>query len=119
MLNPYVLLALVLFYASSIGAVGYKAYHLGGEHVIAEQAETQELIDKVYDKAQQGAAEAISKLEVKNVTIRQKAETITREVPVYRDCHHDADGLRLLNEALAPGSEPAGHGELPGADPAH
>lgn len=98
--NPWVLLAIGLFYVGSLGAVGYKAYGLGGDHVIAEQAKTQELIDKVYDKAQAGAAEAIAKIEVKNATIRQKAETITREVPVYTDCKQTPEALELVNEAL-------------------
>lgn len=111
--NPYVLLAIALFYFGSLGAVGYKAYQAGGDHVIAE---TQKLIDvevRTRDAALAVTSEAIAQIEVKNVTIRQKAETITREVPVYTDCKHDAAGLRLINEALTGKAEPVDPGKLP------
>ena len=118
--NPYAILAIVLFYFASLGGVGYKAYRIGEEHVIAEQAKTEQLIEAVTEKAQQGAAEAIARIEIKNVTIRQKAETITREVSVYSECQHDPAGLQLINDALNPANgQSAGKGELPGAGPAH
>lgn len=117
--NPYALLAIVLFYVGSIAGVGYKAYRLGEDHVVAEQAKTEVLIAKVKEEAQLGAAEAIAKIEVKHATIRQKTETITREVPVYSECRHDPVGLQLVNDALnSANTQPADKGELPGAGPA-
>lgn len=115
--NPWVLLAAGLALAASHGAVGYKAYRLGQDNVYAEQAKLEEVEKRTREAALIATAEAISKIEVRNVTIRQKAETVVREVPVYRDCRHDPSGLQLVNEALtAPGS--AGGGKLPGTDPA-
>jgi hypothetical protein len=113
-----VILAACAVLAASYGVVGVKAYRAGQNKVIAE---TSRLIDqevRTRDAAIAAASEAISKIEVRNVTVRQKAETITREVPVYRDCRHDGDGLRLVNQALTDTAEPAAGTQLPAADAA-
>jgi hypothetical protein len=116
--NPYVALGLLLAVVASYGAVGFKAYQLGQDNVIAEQAKLQDVETRTRDAALAAASEAISKIEVRNVTIRQKAETITREVPVYGDCRHDPVGLQLVNQALGTEAEPAGRDKLPAADSA-
>ena len=116
--NPYVLLAVVLGLLASHGAVGYKAYRAGQDNVIAETAKLVDVETRTRDAALAAAGEAISKIVVRNVTIRQKAETVTREVPVYRDCRHDPDGLRLANQALGAEAEPADRGKLPASDTA-
>lgn len=65
--------------------------------------------------AASAAADAISRIEVKHVTIRQALETQVREVPVFRNCHLPADSLRNLNAALT-GAEPAAAaGNVPAA----
>ena len=112
--NPWVILAAGVALAASHGAVGWKAYQLGQDNIIATQAKEESIEKRTRDAAIKAASEEISKIEVRNVTIRQKAETITREVPVYRDCRHDPDGLRLINEAIRPGAQPADSGKLPG-----
>jgi uncharacterized protein YbjQ (UPF0145 family) len=118
---PWLILAVTLL----AGAAGAGGYWQGGRHkaneIAAQQAREAALVDKVREAASLAAAEAISRIEVKNVTIRQKAETITREVPVYGDCRHDPRTLGLLNDALAPGAaeaRPADRGKLPAADTA-
>jgi len=68
--------------------------------------------DQIVQKAQEGAAKAIANIEVKNVKIKQKLEREIHEKPVYRDCVHTPDGLRLINDSLT-GS---GDSELPKAD---
>ncbi len=116
---PWALLAVVLLVGAS-GATGYRAGAKHTENQIAAQAAREAaLVDKTREAAAQAAAEQISKIEVKNTTIRQKAEVITREVPIYGDCRHDPRTLGLLNDALAPGAtegKPAGPGELPRTD---
>jgi hypothetical protein len=79
------------------------------------------LIEKVADKAQEGAARVIATLQPKYTTIQQKTETITREVPVYRDCHNTPDEFRLLNDALSGGdsTERSDGVTVPKADAAH
>lgn len=118
MLNPWVILGVVLFYLGSLGAVGWKAYAMGGEHVIAEQVEDEAKRVAEREQVLSTVAEAISTMRTKNVTIRQKAETITRERVVYANCKHDADGVRLINEALTGASQPNVAGELPATRPA-
>jgi hypothetical protein len=53
------------------------------------------------DAAIQAAASEIAKITVTHTTIRQRAETITREVPIYRDCVNDPGVERLLDDARA------------------
>lgn len=115
--NPWVLLAVGAALAASHGAVGYQAYRMGQDNIIAQQAKLEDVEKRTREAALAVTSEAISKIEVRNVTIRQKAETVTREVPVYRDCRHDAVGLQLVNEALA-APKSADYGKLPAADPA-
>ena len=115
--NPWVILAVGVALATSHGVVGYRAYQMGQDNIIAEQAKLADVEKRTRDAALAVTSEAISKIEVRNVTIRQKAETITREVPVYRDCRHDAVGLQLVNEALAAPKSPD-RGKLPATDPA-
>ena len=115
--NPYTLVAILIALVASHGAVGYKAYRAGQDNIIAQQTKLEDVEKRTREAALAVTSEAISKIEVRNVTIRQKAETITREVPVYRDCRHDAVGLQLVNEALA-APKSADYGKLPAADPA-
>lgn len=113
-MNPYILLGLVLAWGASIGGAFFYGRDTGKDSVLAGQT----LIEEVEKRAREGAAEAIAQIEVKNITIRQKAEVITREIPVYRDCRHDPDAVRLLNDALAAPGQVAPDRELPGADTA-
>lgn len=107
---PYVLLAFLL----SVGASGALGYWKGGQHkadsIAAQAAREAALVAKV----QLETAAAIAKIEVRNTTIRQKAEVQIRENVIYR-CPVDADGVRLINEALAPPG-PADDGKLPRPD---
>ena len=65
--------------------------------------------------AQAGAAEAIAKLEVKNVTIRQavQREVVTKEV--FRDCRSGPIALGLLNSAAGASSPATGASDVPGS----
>jgi hypothetical protein len=66
--------------------------------------------------ASEAVAKEIAKIDVRNVTIRQEVQKHVIEKPVYRECLHDPDTLRLLNAAIT-GQEP-GDSKLPGTDPA-
>ena len=99
------------------GAGGYVAGRADGRKLeAAEHREVEAAIAEARDALAAVAAEKISEIEVRNVTIRQKAETITREVPVYRDCRHDPDGLRLVNAALTGSDADPAQGGVPAAD---
>lgn len=111
--NPMLILAAVL---ALIGAYFY-GRHDGGEIAEAQRLRDEQVARQVFDQAQAAAAQEIAKIKVRNTTVQQTLEKEIHEKPVYRDCHHSPDGLRSINAALA-GSEPAGGGELPAADPA-
>ena len=117
-LAPYVAIGAI----AVLAATNLYSYHSGktraSDAIQAELARNAALTAQAHDEALQAAAAEIAKIEVKHVTIRQKAETVTREVPVYRDCRHDERGMQLLNEALTPGTQPAAQGELPRPDAA-
>ena len=112
MFNPYILLGAGIL--AVLLAVGGFAF--GVKYQRGQEARVAMLIEVAREQAQLGAADAIAKIEIKNTTIRQQLETVTREVPVYRDCRNTADGMRLINDALrGPGT--AGGGELPRTNP--
>lgn len=93
-------------------------WQVNGWRIHSADAKAEQAAQKAATAATDAAVAAIKGIEVKYVTIKQKAETVTREVPVYRDCVHTADGLRVVNEALAGGlSTPADHSaRVPGSD---
>jgi hypothetical protein len=109
-MNPYFILAALLALVAAYG--GGRADGTRIER--AKHLTAVETARDARDAALQVTADAIAKIEVRNVTIRQQAETIVREVPVYQQCRHDPDGLRLVNEAIS-GAGPTGAPELPGA----
>lgn len=83
------------------------AYSFGQDAEIASQAREAKAAASATEAAASAAASAIARLEVRHATIRQQAETIIREVPVYRDCAHDDRMLDAINAARGH-SEPAG-----------
>lgn len=87
----------------------YDGGALADASVLREDA----IVVKAIAAARTGTAEEIAKLEIKNVTIQQRIERETREVPVYRDCRHSAPGLRSLNDALENRPLAPGAGQLP------
>ena len=109
---PWMILGVTLL----IGSAGVVGYQQGSKHKANEIAAQQLRDAAILETAMQGAAEAIAELEVKQTTIRQKVETIIREVPVYTECRNTPDVVGLLNDALISGGESAGGGELPGID---
>lgn len=107
MMNPYVLLAVFLFYVGSVGGAYFFGRSDGGELEKAKAAEIQEVVNAAKEGMISAAAKAISEIEVKHVTIRQQLEKEVVEKPVYRECRHTPDGLRYLNQALTNSDEPA------------
>lgn len=110
--NPWIVIILMV----ALGASHVAAYLYGGRNkenaIMAEELRQERLAEKFEGVV----AENIGRMKVVNTTIYQRA---TREVvkePVYVDCVHTADGLQLVNAALANKSIAAGSGQLPGAD---
>lgn len=115
--NPWAGLAVVLALVTTHGIVGWQAYHIGQDALIAQQKREDDIEARTRKAAMEGAATEISKIEVKHVTIRQKAETVIQREPVYSNCVHSPDGLRLVNEALRPGTELPAEGIVPRTGP--
>ncbi|WP_374680440.1 hypothetical protein [Hydrocarboniphaga effusa] len=112
-MNPYAIVGICALWAASLCGVGFFSYGAGQDDVKAEQAEIDKAIADTREAAQQGAAAAISAIEIKHTTIRQRVETQIREKPVYRDCRHEPGVLLDINEAITGRREPAGGSELP------
>ena len=104
-MNTYVVVALV----AALGGTHYWAFRRGVEHEEAAHLRAEAASRENQDKVTEAISVGLSKIEVKHVTIRQQADTVIREVPVYRECRHDARVLRDINEARGA----AGDGELP------
>jgi len=113
--NLTAILAVVLLWGASVfGAFRYGT-DVGKDGEIAKNSEIKKAIDETYTKAMEGSAEVISKITVRNTTIQGRVETIVRDNTVYRDCRHDAAGLRTINQALTGESptESTGDGSMP------
>ena len=115
-MNLYVIIVAILAALGLAGVSGWKGYHLGQDSVIAAQAKEAVVIQKVQAAAALGAAQEISKIEVKHTTVRQQLETEIREKPIYRDCVVSERVLGFVNQAIT-GSEPVDPGGLPAALP--
>lgn len=103
------IIAGVLIWIASCGG----CFYFGMDYKEAKVAEIKLAITETRKEAQLGAADAISKIVVRNTTIQGKIETVIRDNPVYRDCKHDDRGLQLINEALTGRTGPTDSGSLP------
>ncbi len=104
-MNPYALLAGLGIWAASVLGAGWWAYGAGKDSEIATQAREDRAAAVATEAATSAAATAISKIEVKNVQIRQPLETIIRTEKVFQDCRSGPNAVRLLN--ATPGIAPA------------
>ena len=92
-----------LIYAA-IAAALIASGAFGGWKVANDHRDALELAEaKGKSDALTATAEAIAKIDVKYVTIKQTLETQVRDVPVYRDCKNTPEVLKTINEALSGG----------------
>ncbi len=114
MANPWILLG-VLVAILTAGGSGYMKGRLDAKNAAASARAKEMALEQ---KIQTTIAEEVSKIKVTNTVIRGKIETVTREVPVYRECVHDPVVLRMLNDVLTGKvSVPGGDHVVPAADP--
>lgn len=112
-MNPLVKYGIAV--AVVLGAL-YAAYSHGISVAEGRQAAAELAMQQTREAAQQGAAEAISKIKVTNTTIRGEVQREIQTNTVYSDCRVPADGLRLANDAIqGRGAGTAGSGKLPAA----
>jgi hypothetical protein len=121
-MNPYAALALVLAWGASVAGAAHWAYGAGKDAELATQAREAHMAQVATDAAANAAAHAISKIDVKHVTIRSALEREIQTREVFRDCRSGPDAVRLLNSApgiaKAASAPAAGSVELPRAGPA-
>lgn len=115
-LKSYLIGAACLIVCAAVVSSYFYGTHVGTVEAEAKQAKLDATVIAVRDAAQEGAAAAIAKIDIKQTTIRQTVEHTIRENVVYRDCVNDPTVERLLNDARADRApaEPAGSGVLPG-----
>lgn len=88
----------------------------GAQEVRSAQLQEAVLRIEMRDAVQTAVAEGFKNIEVKNETVVRNFKTIEKEVPVYRECRHPDDALRLLNSTLrgdAVRAEPVVPGFMP------
>lgn len=114
MFKPYAILAIVLCIISAAGS-GYLKGRLDAKNAAAAARSKEMTLEQ---KIQTTIAEEVAKIKVTNTYVRGKIETITREVPVYRECVHDPRVLGMLNDVLTgKATVPSGGSVVPAADP--
>lgn len=115
--SPWLILAAGIGLAGLASGAYVKGRSDGRAVEIAQRVTLEEVARTAREAAQEAAAEAIAKISVTHTTIRQKAEVVTREVPVYRDCANHPDVVGLLDAARAnqPPGEPTRDRVVPGA----
>lgn len=105
--------------AAAMAGALYYAYDSGvtaGENAqIAKQKSIDDVVLAAREAAIKGAADAISKINIRNVTIQGKVEREIINNVQYRDCEHSPDGLLSVNQALTnTDPKPSDSDQLPG-----
>lgn len=116
-MTPQALLIVVIVWLATVIGAFFYGSGTGEDRAVAKQAAIESAIAETRRAAMEGAADAIAKIKVRNTTVQGKVETIIRDNPVYRGCGHDADTLRLLNEALTGRPGPTGDRGVPRVNP--
>ena len=119
-MNPYALLAWVLAWGLSVAGAARWAYGAGQDSEVAAKARDEHVARVATEAATLASAHAISKIEVKHVTLRSALEREIQTREVFRDCRSGPDALRLLNAGpgvTAPAASAAGGGQLPQTGP--
>ena len=115
-MTPLALLAGAAVGISALAGTYYLGRVDGRDLCQGAESLAREVAAGAVESAASATAQALSKIEVKNVTIRQKLETEIRTREVYRDCVADPAARRLLNDTIRPAGPAAsapGGGELP------
>jgi len=112
--TPYIVLGAALACAGSF----WYGTEVGADGEIANRVSQEQIVRDTREAAQLGAANAIAKINVKNVTITRKLETEVRENVIFRDCRSGDAGVRLYNSGISDGAVAPGGSVVPPANPA-
>lgn len=119
-MNPYVLLGGLAAFLIAVGGAYIQGRSDGFDKCEAATARDERVAQIATAAAADAAASAISKIEVRNETIRQTLQREVIEKPVYRDCHSGPAAVGLFNSAIDPAAaaSTADPGKLPAPDAA-
>lgn len=112
-MNPWAIVAALVLVGGAVGGAGWQGYRLGRDGQIAAEVKAATFAQAAGDAASKAAVEAIGKIDIKRVTIRQELEREIRLQPVPAECDLSDSLLDSLNRSIT-GQEPAGAG-LPSA----
>lgn len=117
-MSPYALLVAGGLWLASVVAAGWWAYGAGKNAELATQAREDRAAAVATEAAARAAASAISKIEVKHVTLRQQLEREVQTREVFRECRSGPAAVGMLNAspgiAAASAASSPGGGQLPG-----
>jgi hypothetical protein len=96
-INPWFIIAALIAFGAATGGAYLRGRSDGKDSCLADAARDERVTAIASEAAASATAQALSKLEVKNVTITKalQTEVVTREV--FRECRSGPDALRLLN----------------------
>lgn len=113
--SPWLWVTLGVVAVGATGGAYLKGRSDGRAVIIAQQVREDQIRLETLQLAQLAAAEEIAKISVTHTTIRQQAETVIREKPIYRDCVNDPGVVGLLDAARENRpAESAGDSGVPG-----
>lgn len=116
-MNPYVMAASAVVWLCSMVAAALWGMGIGQDRFSAQQLREEQIVARATEAAASAAADAISKIEVKNTVINHELQREVQTKTVYRDCRSGADAVRMLNDTAATeaGSDAAAGGRMPKA----
>lgn len=96
-----ILIGAVITAVAGIGIsynMGYKAGETAG---VASSLNAQAIATQAANAATNASVEAIKGIRIENKYITKQLDTVVKNEPVYVDCKHSPDAVRLLDSALA------------------
>lgn len=117
MIRLYAALGVAVVLLAGIAWGGVALYRTGYNKAVVEQKTKEELLHAATLAFESSAALAISKIQVKHVTVRQNLEKeITHDVR-YRECVASPRVLELTNQSITGRSDAPSDSVLPAAQP--
>lgn len=95
-----ILIGAVVTAVAGIGIAYNMGYRSGETAGTASALNAQAIATQAANSASNAAIEAIKGIRIENKYTTQKLDTIIKRETVYRECRHEPDTVRLLNDSL-------------------
>lgn len=100
-----ILIGAVITAVAGIGVAYNMGQSAGYDKGKAEALSAESIATRAANAATNASIEAIKGIRIENKYITKQLDTVVKTEPVYIDCKHSPDAVRLLNSALT-GSRP-------------